>query len=505
MPCLLSAEEMREIERAAMDSGTVTGRALMERAGLGAVAVALSRWPDLASGTHRAVVLCGPGNNGGDGFVVARLLAGRGWGVRVLLMGDAADLPPDARANHDLWAEIGPVDELNRGAIGEPPDLVIDAIFGTGLSRPYEAESITAALAEMADGDVARVVALDMPSGWCSDSGRWLGEGTTPTRADLTVAFHAAKRGHYLGDAPDACGALEVVDIGLAAEDTGVALVTAPPAARLMKRRGHKYGYGHALILGGGVGKGGAARMAARGALRIGAGLVTLAVPEAALPENAAQLDAVMLTRMNDVRDLSEILADDRLNALCLGPGLGHGGGTRALVHAALEVERPVVLDADAMTSFEDDPEELFDVLHLGAVLTPHMGEFARLFPDLAAPLKDSPEAGPAYSRLDAARLAAERAGCVILLKGPDTIIASPETAAIHGALYDRAAPWLATAGAGDTLAGFIAGLLARTGEAFFSATAATWLHAECARDFGPGLIAEDLPERLPRVLARLA
>ncbi|SFG16851.1 yjeF C-terminal region, hydroxyethylthiazole kinase-related/yjeF N-terminal region [Palleronia marisminoris] len=504
MPRLLSAEEMREIESAAMDSGSVTGRALMERAGQGAVAAALSRWPDLASRAHRAVILCGPGNNGGDGFVVARLLAGRGWEVRVLLMGDPAGLPPDARANHDLWAGIGPVEEMTQ-AVRDKPDLVVDAIFGTGLSRPFEAEGITAALADMAEGEAVRVLALDMPSGWCSDSGRWLGEGITPTRANLTVAFHAAKRGHYLGDAPEACGALAVVEIGLDESEAGVSLVSAPPARRLMKQGGHKYGYGHALILGGGVGKGGAARMAARGALRIGAGLVTLAVPGAALQENAARLDAVMLTRMNDVRDLAEILEDDRLNALCLGPGLGHGGGTRALVHAALEVERPVVLDADAMTSFEEDPEELFDALHLGVVLTPHMGEFARLFPDLAAPLKESPEAGPAYSRLDAARLAAERAGCTILLKGPDTIIANAESAALHGAFYDRAAPWLATAGAGDTLAGFITGLLARDDDPFFAATAATWLHADCARDFGPGLIAEDLPERLPRVLARLA
>ncbi|WP_375263270.1 NAD(P)H-hydrate epimerase, partial [Palleronia sp.] len=352
MPRLLSAEEMREIERAAIDSGSVTGRVLMERAGYGAVSALMSRWPDFASGSHRAIVLCGPGNNGGDGFVVARLLAGRGWDVRVLLMGDPASLPPDARANHDLWAGIGAVEELTHDALGDQPDLVVDAIFGTGLSRPFEAESITSALSAMADGDTVRVLALDMPSGWCADSGRWLGEGTTPTRTNLTVAFHSAKRGHYLGSGPETCGALAVVDIGLTHDGAGLALVEAPPAGRLIKRGGHKYGYGHALVLGGGVAKGGAARMAARGALRIGAGLVTLAVPEAALQENAAQLDAVMLTRMNDVRDLSEILKDDRLNALCLGPGLGHGSGTRALVHAALEVERPVVLDADAMTSF---------------------------------------------------------------------------------------------------------------------------------------------------------
>ena len=504
MSRLLSAEEMRETEKLAIDSGSASGRLLMERAGRGAVTAILSHWPELAAQPRDVVVLCGPGNNGGDGFVVARLLAGRGWTARVLLMGDPADLPPDARANHDLWAGMGPVEELSTVAIGSP-DLVVDAIFGTGLSRPFEAEGITAALADRADGTDSHVAALDMPSGWCSDSGRWLGEGTTPARANLTISFHAAKRGHYLGDAPEACGALKIVDIGLEHGAGGVSLVSTPPAARLMKRGGHKYGYGHALILGGGVGKGGAARMAARGALRIGAGLVTLGVPGAALQENAAQLDAVMLTRVNDANDLSEILADPRMNAVCLGPGLGQGGGTRTMVHAALEADRPTVLDADALTSFEDDPEELFDALHLGAVLTPHMGEFARLFPDLARPLKESPEAGPAYSRLDAARLAAERAGCTVLLKGPDTIIANPEEAAIHGALYDRAAPWLATAGAGDTLAGFITGLLARSGDPFFAATAATWLHAECALAFGPGLIAEDLPEQLPGVLARLA
>lgn len=275
------------------------------------------------------------------------------------------------------------------------------------------------------------------------------------------------------------------------------------------KTAGHKFSHGHALILTGGVGKTGAARLAARGALRVGAGLVTLGAPGSAVMEVASQITALMLQRIGTPEELAEALQDTRINALCLGPGLGVALA-RALVPVALgdggqiahPTHRAIVLDADALTAFGDDPAVLFTMLHGACVLTPHSGEFARLFPDIAARLAAPAIKGPAYSKVDAARDAAARAGCVVLLKGPDTVIAAPDgQCSVNAAVYDRAAPWLATAGSGDVLAGFITGLLARRFAPMQAAEAGAWLHAECARAFGPGLIAEDLPEALPGVL----
>ena len=266
----------------------------------------------------------------------------------------------------------------------------------------------------------------------------------------------------------------------------------------------HKFTYGHALLLSGPATHTGAIRLAARGALRIGAGLVTIGAHPDALPEHAAQLNAIMLRQIVNDRVLTETLEDDRINALCLGPAMGLNEETRLLMRAALAAKRPTVLDADALTMLarEDDP---FATLHEGCVLTPHAGEFARLFPDIAAKLEAPATKGPAYSKVDATREAAARAGCVVLYKGADTVIADQTgRAAINSAHYDRAAPWLATAGSGDVLAGFITGLLARGFSPMAAAETAAWLHVECALKFGPGLIAEDLPEQLPAVFRDL-
>lgn len=268
---------------------------------------------------------------------------------------------------------------------------------------------------------------------------------------------------------------------------------------------GHKYIHGHALILAGPPGRGGAGRLAARGALRIGSGLVTIGCPPAALQENAAQLNAIMLKPLGSDKDLSRLLdGDTRLNALCLGPGLGTGARERRLVAAALNAERATVLDADALTLAAAD-RTLFDALHDKCVLTPHAGEFARLFPDIGERLFRASSSGSAPSRIDATREAAKRAGCTVLLKGPDTVVAAPDgRAAINSARHERAAPWLATAGSGDVLAGFISGLLARGFAPMQAAETAAWLHVECALEFGPGLIAEDIPEMLPQVFRAL-
>ncbi len=497
---LLTAEEMRAAEAEAMTRGLATGGELMERAGRGVVEAAFARWPRLAAGPGRALVLCGPGNNGGDGFVIARLLRDRGWEVEVRLLGSAERLPPDARAAHDRWAAAGAVGTLGAGwDSAAPRDLVIDALFGTGLSRPVDLPWLDR-LADIAPG--ARIVAVDLPSGLCSDSGRVIGERAV--RADLTVSFHRAKAGHYLAEGPDHCGALSVVDIGLPPSGGALRRIDRPAAPT--KAGGHKFDHGHALVLSGGMGRSGAARLTARGALRIGAGLVTLGAPGAAMMECAAQLTAVMLRRVDGPEALAEQLEDRRLTALCLGPGLGVERAS-ALVPAALSAPHApgVVLDADALTAIAQD-QALFAGLNPRCVLTPHMGEFARLFPDIADRLSAPARRGPAMSRADAARAAAARAGCTLLMKGPDTIVATPDgQAVVSAAVYDDAAPWLATAGAGDVLAGFVTGLLARGMAPGEAALTAAGLHAACARAFGPGLIAEDLPEILPRVMAGLS
>lgn len=272
----------------------------------------------------------------------------------------------------------------------------------------------------------------------------------------------------------------------------------------LLRKRveAHKYSHGHVLVLAGGPGRGGAARLAARGALRVGAGLVTLACPPAALPEQAARLDAVMLRAAGDAGALVSLLEDPRINALCLGPGGGLDLRAQACLRAALASGRCALLDADALTLLARNGPG-FAGLHPGCVLSPHGGEFARLFPDLAVAWGQA-KANRA-GRAGILRRAAARAGCVVLLKGAETMIAEPSgRCAVNLATGPQAAPWLATAGAGDVLAGFIAGLLARGIAPFRAACLGAWLHAECARSFGPGLIAEDLPETLPRVFRDL-
>jgi hydroxyethylthiazole kinase-like uncharacterized protein yjeF len=539
---------MRAIEQAAIESGEVTGLELMERAGQGVVEAIFEEWPELDTPGKRAVALCGPGNNGGDGFVVARLLKERGWEVQVFLYGDPAKLPPDAKVNYERWSESGlsvlplTVEETSKR---NSFDLRVDALFGTGLTRHLPKDLLEAVydLNRGADGSFVspcpKRVAVDCPSGLDLDSGRvlgppgmWSGDVTMDLFSDLTVSFHAPKLGHFIDDGPGFCRKVVVKSIGIEREfglrNIGYFKVN---SRRKQADRGrvvehlqalrfsteeygwsplykdtddHKFSHGHALILTGGSGKTGAARLSARAALRIGAGLVTLGVPPSAQQEVACQITALMLQRVADAEALTEVLKDSRLNALCLGPGMGLDRA-RDLVPAALAAKRATVLDADALSAFWDAPEELFSMLHENCVLTPHGGEFARLFPDIAEKLNAPAIKGPAYSKVDATREAAARAGCVVLFKGADTVIAAPNgRCSVNAAHYDRAAPWLATAGSGDVLAGFITGLLARGFAPMQAAESAAWLHVDCALEFGPGLIAEDLPEQIPAVFRKL-
>jgi hydroxyethylthiazole kinase-like uncharacterized protein yjeF len=501
---LLTAAQMRAIEQAAIASGEVTGLELMERAGRGVVEAIFEEWPELGDVAHRAVVLCGPGNNGGDGFVVARLLNEAGWDVEVFLYGDAGKLPPDARVNYERWGGMGDVAPLSdcysSRWVHQP--VVVDALFGTGLARPLPDDPRNVLMATMN----CRRVAVDVPSMLSSDTGVMMSPIFASSAAHLTVTFHRQKLGHFLAEGQANCGSVHVVDIGLSDNPVADAVKLLARTDTVDKRTGHKYSHGHALILTGGVGKGGAARLAARGALRVGAGAVTVGCPPAALIENAAQLNAVMLRKIKDAEALIDGLEDTRINALCLGPGMGTGTRQAALLAAVLDgaERRLTVLDADALTLLAGDAA-LFATLHKDCVLTPHAGEFARMFPDIAEKLSTSATKGPTYSKVDATRDAAKRAGCVVLFKGPDTVIADPAgRCSINASLYERSAPWLATAGSGDVLAGFITGLLARGFTPMQAAETGAWLHTECALSFGPGLIAEDLPEELPKVFRGL-
>ncbi|MGB0902028.1 NAD(P)H-hydrate dehydratase [Halocynthiibacter sp.] len=528
---LLTAAQMRAIEQAAIERGDVTGLELMERAGAGVVEAIYDEWPEFGDAGRgaspsrspeylgqdekqiglRAVVLCGPGNNGGDGFVVARLLHQRGWAVEVFLYGDPDKLPPDARVNYERWCELGGVLPMSAR---QPfyADLYIDAGFGIGLSREMPDDlywALTVAHQSRASGSgQSKVVAIDTPSSLCADSGRYLGR-CYQDPYHLTVTFQSLKLGHVIGDGPQACGKIRIVDIGLGEVVTQYPVEMADCSGCFWRvdktSAAHKFSHGHALILSGGPAQTGAARLAARGTLRIGSGLVTLGVPPAAQQEVACQVTAIMLKRVRDAAAFAGVLDDKRINALCLGPAFGLGEREAELLDVALQSGRNCVLDADALTLLARD-KALFDKLHSNCVLTPHAGEFARLFPDIAEKLDAPATTGPAYSKVDATREAAKQAGCVVLFKGKDTVISAPDgRATVNAAVYDRAAPWLATAGSGDVLAGFITGLMARGFSPFEAAETGAWLHVECALKFGPGLIAEDIPEQLPQVFRTMA
>ena len=474
---VLTTAEMARADVYAVTHG-VPSLTLMENAGQAVAGAIAARFKPCA-----VTVLCGPGNNGGDGFVVARLLDETGFIVRVA---QASEPKGDAAAMSEKWK--GQRASLTPEAL-DGAKLVVDGLFGAGLSRPLEGDyaQVVEALNDLP------VAAIDVPSGLSGDTGQPL--GGVYVKAALTVTFFRKKPGHLLLPGRALCGEIVVADIGIPPETAEVTLHENSPALwdyPWPKASAHKYARGHCVVVSGPPHATGAARLAARAALRVGAGLVSVASPPAAVAVNAAHLTAIMIKPFEGADGLAELLADKRLNAVALGPGLGIGGETRALVDAALKSGAAVILDADALTSFRDDPEALFNRLHARCVLTPHAGEFERLFPGL---LDES------TSKLGAARTASARAGCVVLLKGNDTVIAdSVRKAAINA----NAPAWLATAGAGDVLTGLIAGLTAQGMTAFDAACCGAWLHGDAASRFGPGLIAEDLPDMLPLVLQGL-
>ncbi len=468
---------MADADRAAIAAGT-PGVTLMERAGQTVADAILARYSPRST-----VVLAGPGNNGGDGYVVARLLGEQGWPVRVEALSQPGTA--DAKAAAARWT--GPVAPLtHRGGQGE---LIVDALFGAGLDRPLGPELVRLALS--LGRSATPVVAVDVPSGLAGDTGRPL--AGVCFQAGLTVTFHRRKFAHCLQPGRDLCGEVVVGDIGLDAVP-GALLENTPdlwlPRFPWPGVNAHKHTRGRLLVVSGGAWNTGAARLAARAGLRLGAGLVTIMSPPEALMANAAHLEAVMLRPFETDVDLE--MAGSDAECAIIGPAAGVSDITLSNVLALARTGAALLIDADALSVFRDDPTELFSILDRDDVLTPHPGEFERIFPGL---LKETPE------RVTAARTAAARAQAIVVLKGADTVIAASDGRA---AVNLNGTPWLATAGSGDVLAGMIGGLMAQGMESFEAACAGVWLHAACAEAFGPGLISEDLPGLLPMVLKRL-
>lgn len=442
------------------------------------------------------LIVCGVGNNGGDGFVLAERISKSGIKVSVCIIGDASHISGDARLAFDLLpASVPRVQEPRQ----QQPnwgqyDLIVDGLFGAGLAR-----DITGAYADAVaaiNTSPAKVFAIDLPSGINGETGQVSG---CAVEADLTVTFFRKKPGHVLFPGQTHCGQVIVGQIGILENvldeitpntfhNSSELWEKLLPAPQLMS---HKYSRGHMLAISGPIEKSGAIRLAAHAALRIGSGLVTIAAPADTLSIHAARTDVLMLAPMNTSAQLADLLKDPRLNSICIGPGLDPDENTRELVLAILDHDLSVVLDAGALSAFSDAPKILHKAINTRdskTVLTPHDGEFNRIFPTL----KSTP------SKLEKAQLAAEMIGATVILKGPDTVIADGGG---QTTISDNGSPWLATAGSGDVLSGMIAGLLAQGMPAFEGACAAVWFHGEASQIIGVGLISSDLDQGIKTAL----
>ncbi|MET0722851.1 MAG: NAD(P)H-hydrate dehydratase [Tardiphaga sp.] len=488
---VLTTAEMARADQLTIASGT-SGFDLMCDAGRAVADAAIDLMEE-----GPILVVAGRGNNGGDGFIAATELKKRGRQVSVILLCDRATLKGDAALAAQTWT--GPLLPCDPASIGTPA-LIIDALFGAGLDRPVKGDP--RAMIEAINASGVPVLAVDLPSGINGTTGQVMGAAV---RAVETVTFFRPKPGHMLVPGRVHVGLLRVVEIGIDAEVLEQIRPTvaenlpdfwsgAFPVPRIDS---HKFSHGHAVVVSGDIAATGAARLAARAALRGGAGLVTVASPRDALAVNAGALTAIMVRPVDTAAEFAALIGG-KVNACVIGPGAGVGEKTRDFVLALLAARRHAVLDADALTSFAEAPEQLFDAIKAAGdthvVLTPHEGEFSRIFSGMQ-------DEAPARSKLERVRLAAQLSGAVVLLKGPDTVVASPDGRATIAA---NAPPWLATAGSGDVLAGIIGGFLAQGVPAFEAACIGVWMHGEAGGEAGPGLIAEDLPEVLPAVFRRL-
>ena len=486
---LLTAEEMGRAEQIAAAAGLPT-LTMVENAGRCVAEEVVRRYPR----GSRVVVLCGPGNNGGDGFVCARYLRERGYHVRLALLGRQEDLKRDPKEMARRWDEA--IEPMTPQSL-EGAQIVVDAIYGTGLR-----DNVAGIVAEMIEAVAGRslpVISVDVPSGINATSGAVKG---VAFKAATTVTFFRRKTGHVLLPGRLYCGDVRAVDIGIPAAVLGeVAPRTFANDPEFWLRYfpklridGHKYDRGHAVVVSGPMESTGAGRLAARTALRAGAGLVTVATSKSAFYINAAQLTAVMVAAYEGPSGLSAVLSDPRITAVLIGPGAGRDPEVMGLVGSVMASDAVAVLDAEGITAFQGAPVELFRLIKsrpAPTIMTPHEGEFKKVFPELA----NEP------SKLERARRAAEMSGAVVILKGADTVVAAPDGLS---SISENAPAWLATAGSGDVLAGLATGLCAQGMAAFDAAAAAVWMHGELAVIFGPGLIADDMPDLLPGVLQRL-
>lgn len=479
---ILTVEQMYEADKRAVEHGA-SGVTLMENAGQGVTAFIEEGW-DLCN----VAVLCGPGNNGGDGYVIARALSEAGWSVAVYAFGDISTLSGDAKYMFDKFdGQVEPIASLNLTTV----DLVVDAVFGAGFRGTLPLE-IGAVFKEIQENNLS-VVCVDVPSGMNGNTGA---VDDTTLHADLCVSFCRPKTGHFFYPGQSYLGRFEVIDIGipeLLLQDMELRVFDNDPdlwisQMPVLSPTGHKYHRGHGAVVGGGLSSMGASRIASRNALRSGAGAVTLITPPSALMAYSISLDAVMVKSIDEAQALEEWLKEKRIKAILIGPGNGVSTRTRTLVEIALKSDCNVVLDADALTVFADDPDVLFDLISKKSrgevVLTPHEAEFARIF---------SLEG----SALERCQDASVRSGAVVVLKGASTVIAEPMGRA---SINTNAPPWLATAGSGDALAGIIMGLITASMPIFEAAAAGVWMHGEAAQLFGPGLTSEDIETIIPNV-----
>ena len=482
---IVNVEQMKQAEQDTINHGVAVEQ-LMERAGAAVVREITRRFS-----VGNVVVLCGSGHNGGDGFVIARLLQSSGWYVSVVAVCEVHSLRNASKGMYHQWqGAITPFSEV----VLSDQDLIVDALFGTGLARDITGQ--WADVVQSVNHSNIPVVAVDIPSGVSADDGRILGIAVS---AVMTVTFAYKKPGHVLFPGRSCCGEVVIADIGIGIEHymgQDTLLCENGPAYwqkffPVFSAVQHKYQHGHVTVIGGDIICMGAAKLAAYAALRIGAGVVTVLCSERALPFYGTALTSILCYPADTVEACASFLSDDRKKVVLLGPGNGVHSYTKERVLCALAMQKKSVIDADALTVFAQHPEELFSAIGKDIVLTPHRAEFLRIF------------SVPAHviGKVAITRWAAQHSGAVIVLKGADTVIAAPDGRAVVNC---NAPPWLATAGSGDVLAGIIAGLMAMGMESFYAACAAVWIHGQAAQFSGYGMIAEDIPSLLPKVLEHI-